>query len=122
MEEIKKSINAVECEIEKQTDVLNSLNNQRKQLYRQLCDKLKEKYAEYIGKRVVITFQKQYYTPKSVEGYLNGFEVYDTYGIEIRPSLSKIKKDGSKSLNTVPLWDSENYENIMAIKLVKNVD
>ena len=118
MEQIKESITVIECEIEKQKDVLNSLNNQRKQLYRQLCDKLKEKYAEYIGKRVVITFQKQYCIPKSVEGYLNGFEVYDTYGIEIRPSLSKIKKDGGKSLNTVPLWDSGNYENIKSINLL----
>lgn len=118
MEEIKKSINAVECEIEKQKDVLNSLNNQRKQLYRQLCAKLKEKFAEYIGKRVVITFQ-EYNTSKSVEGYLNGFEVYDMYGFEIRPTLSKIKKDGGKSLNTVPLWDSGNYESIIAIKIVK---
>lgn len=86
------------------------------------CDSLAEKYKEYIGKKVKITFlvPNRWHDaePKEIVGFLHCFKEFG-YKREICPDLAKVKKNGTESLNHYNEWQTECYKHITNIELVE---
>lgn len=83
------------------------------------CKTLADQYADFIGKKVSITFVHQVghntsYTNRV--GYLRGFRKAE-WKDEVRPILAKVKKDGTESLVLYPDYMMDSYNSISEIKL-----
>lgn len=98
-----------------------TLEAQRRQneTIKAFCKTLTEQYADFIGKKVSITFVHKVgcnmsYTNRV--GYLRGFRKAE-WRDEIRPILAKVKKDGTESLVVYPDYMMESYDSIAEIKL-----
>lgn len=88
------------------------------QAYEELVAQYNEKYTNFIGKKVLISWTEHNFT-KSVEGYFMGFQFINEFGKFIYAKINKCKKDGSISLNEFPYYNLPEAEEITNIVLIK---
>lgn len=111
-----------DAEIRILKEKINNANHKKLKTLRAFCDSLDEKYSEYVGKKVKITFlvpiRWHDAEPKEIVGFLHGFKEFD-YRHFICPDIAKVKKDGTESLNHYNDWQTECYKHITNIELVE---
>lgn len=123
-EEYTKSFDGIKNEISNLEHEIFVKRQELDKLILSYCEDLKVKYAQYINKKVKITFDvcRSYWLKEntdeySVEGFLEGF-VRSNYSTDIYPRVAQIKKDGSKSLRYYPFGDVYHFETIKSIEII----
>lgn len=118
-EEAIATQNAIIHSHEKEINVARRKKREVTEVFEQ---SLSDRYADFVGKKVEITFSiptgRGDCTIKTVTGFLSGFK-YGGYTLKIRPILAKVKKDGSASLNHYSDLDLASYKYISNIKIVE---
>lgn len=111
-----------DAEISILKDKIHQASLKKMEAVKAFCDSLAEKYAEYIGKKVKITFiisdRWNEETPNEIVGFLNCFKEMG-YRRIICPDIAKVKKDGTESLQHYTEWQTESYKYITNIELVE---
>lgn len=92
--------------------------------YTQLIEQYNAKHADFIGKKVRISWTKSYQKdPTVMEGFFGGFVQEDRYSspknIRIVPVLRKIKQDGTSSKVMYPTYEMPDAANIESIEIVQ---
>lgn len=102
------------------TSTINSLKDELKANYAELCE-IYSKYEPWNslkGKCIEIKFKS---SQAVVRGFYKGeFEKTDSYLFVIKPILYKIKKDGTKSINRYAHYDIPMLENMEYVKEIQS--
>lgn len=118
-QEYEVIIAELDAEISILKDKIREANKKKHDATSAFCLTLCEQYKPYINKKVKITFDKcGNGNTITYIGFLQCF--FETqYGQGIVPLISKVKKDGTQSLNDYPEWQMESYKCITNIELVE---
>lgn len=118
-QEYETIISEHNAEIKALKEKLCEANKKKHNATSALCLTLCEKYKPYINKKVKITFDKYGNGNTIIRiGFLQCF-FESLYGNGIVPLMSKVKKDGTQSLNNYSEWHMESYKCITNIELVE---
>lgn len=101
--------------LEKITEIKKDIEERKKQF----ANELTAKYAEYLGKKVSITWHQWSFKYQKI-GYFFGFETGSgTYGRAVQMKVNKCKQDGSMSKCTYAGFDLPCLDDTFDIEIVE---
>lgn len=112
--------------IKKEIENLSALQSRKlshlHQLRKDWCNELCKQYADFIGKRVKIVFNRKDTKTEiitRVEGFLIGFSYQKDWGTDgIKPDIAKVKNDGTASKVLMPNWKLCYWDEIESIEKI----
>ena len=121
-EEFESRLHALESEYAALQSQLSEKHKEKHAHYREMAQSLCERYKQYDGKRVRVTFEhtERNCLPsrKVCEGFWQGFEFKHNYHTNIYPTLFEIKKDGTPSKVAFSEWDVRPWDEIVSVEEV----
>lgn len=115
-QQIRSEIEAKSKQILDVQDTLSTLRRENDFLVDALCEIMRCKYSQFIGRAVKVTGKNRWGSLKEIDGFLKGFVKFGDN--QVAPALSKLKKDGSPSRIDIPTWQSVKIDESFNIQLI----
>lgn len=122
--ELNDQIKSLNAELIEREMAVADKSREIRDVYAQLIEQYNLKYADFIGKRVRVSWTKSYLKdPTVMEGFMEGFVQENRYSsvknTRIVPVLRKIKQDGTSSRVMYPTYEMPDAANIESIEIVQ---
>jgi hypothetical protein len=106
--------------IKKNLDKISQIKKDIEDDRKQFADELTAKYAEYLGKKVSITWLGWRGKTQTINGYFWGFSSgSSTFGLAVYMKVNKCKQDGSMSKCTYSGFDLPTIDDTFDIEIIE---